>query len=67
MKRIFPLVLLMAAACQDPAPAMDGAIADLASADAACLASTPPTMLYEDLCSDRQALCYVDHPPIDGY
>jgi len=66
---------LFAAACGASAPLHgDGGAGDLGAADLAsgdgggCLASTPPTQLYQDPCSPTSGtFCLIDHPPTDFF
>ena len=82
MNRIAILLPLLSAGCPGPNPPPDGSIPDLSvvegghldamadapvSLDGGCLSYTPPTMLFEDICPDHQAACYIDHAPMDGY
>jgi hypothetical protein len=65
-KRSSLMMVFAIASCGGGGPSPDANDLAMASGDAGgCVASTPPTTLYEDNCGN--GVCYIDHQPTDRF
>jgi hypothetical protein len=59
------VVVALASCSNNPNPPSGQDLAMSGDGGGGCLASTPATSLYEDMCAAGR--CYYDHPPMDGF